>query len=180
LTEQILRPYWLGSLPILAAGHRHRVGGPLPCSFSPQALASWTSLLGAVATLLGLIQSRGWLTAVRRHLHLRRRSRLSSNARQLRLSGSARRRLKIEGISIERGQPPLILRRRINRTAYSFKSVEQKRDYRRFGSRHELAIRPAIVAPDVRRPWNSASIQATARPFRAASIVSLTISRSRS
>jgi hypothetical protein len=89
--------------------------------FSPQALASWTSLLGAIATLLGLIQSRGWLTAVGAiFICASIAAIVYARQQRLRVVGAS---IEIEGISID-AVNAANLRRRVNRSLF-IQSVEQ-------------------------------------------------------
>ena len=81
--------------------------------FFPQTLASWTAFLGAVATLVGLIQSRGWLAALG-GLVICLSIAAVAYARQqrLRVDGAL---IEIEGISIDSLNAANLRRRVSNR-----------------------------------------------------------------
>ncbi|HEY1757679.1 MAG TPA: hypothetical protein VGG72_20065 [Bryobacteraceae bacterium] len=81
--------------------------------YLPQTLASWTALLAAVATILGLIQSRGWLTGVGAILVcISMAAILYARSQRLRVDTAS---IEIEGVSID-SVNAANLRRRVNRS----------------------------------------------------------------
>lgn len=81
--------------------------------YLPKTLAAWTALLAPIATLVGLIQSRGWLTALgAAFICISFAAILYARSQRLRVEGAS---IEIEGVSID-SVNAANLRRRINRS----------------------------------------------------------------
>lgn len=85
----------------------------LPMQYLLNTLVSWTALLGPIATIVGLIQSRGWLAGMGAFLACISVGALAyGRSQRLRLDAAS---VEIEGISID-SVNAANLRRRVNRS----------------------------------------------------------------